>query len=556
MKERLRFFAALSCAVLLGACTAINSPAGEAPAAASKATAPASWAAPQVLVPPSNFHGVHGLAVDRKGRLLAGTVTGGEMWVVDRKTGASEVFIAGPEGESDDIAIGPRGEMAWTSYLQGIIRYRRNDKAPIQELATGLPGINSLAFHPRSGKLYASQVFLGDALWEIDVRGRKKPRLIAKDMGGFNGFEVGRDGMLYGPLWFKQQVVKIHPRTGKITVIADGFQTPAAANLDRRGNLWVVDTKAGTLVKVHLKSRKKTVVAQLDTALDNLAIAREGTIYVSNMADNAVIAVNPKTGKATTLTSGELAVPSGSRLDGQQLLVADVFGFRSVDTQSGEVKDIYRMQASEMEYPFSVGVSSSQVALASWFTGTVQLLDRSTKKHVSMAHGFKAPMDAIPLDDGSVLVTEIATGQVLRASGDHLKDRQVLAKDLQGPVQMVLSADGKSVFVSEAAGRVLRVALAGGAPEVVAEKLAMPEGLAITPWGSLLVVEAAAQRITEIDLKAKTSRTVAQGLPIGLPALPGMPPVFAPTGVDVDADGVVYVTADRNNSVLKISPVR
>ena len=87
-----------------------------------------------------------------------------------------------------------------------MLRYRANDTAPIRVLAKDLPGINSLAFDQRSGKLYASQVFLGDALWEIDVAGVVAPRLIAKDMGGFNGFEVGLDGMIYGPLWFKGQI--------------------------------------------------------------------------------------------------------------------------------------------------------------------------------------------------------------------------------------------------------------------------------------------------------------------------------------------------------------
>ena len=79
-------------------------------------------------------------------------------------------------------------------------------------------------------------------LWEIDVTGAAPPRLIAKDIGGFNGFEVGPDGMLYGPLWFKGQVVKINPANGAITVINSEFKIPAAANLDGKGNLWVVDT--------------------------------------------------------------------------------------------------------------------------------------------------------------------------------------------------------------------------------------------------------------------------------------------------------------------------
>ena len=63
--------------------------------------------------------------------------------------------------------------MAWTNYLMGMLRYREHDSAPMRVLAKDLPGLNSLAFDPRNGKLYASQVFLGDALWEIDRAGQK-----------------------------------------------------------------------------------------------------------------------------------------------------------------------------------------------------------------------------------------------------------------------------------------------------------------------------------------------------------------------------------------------
>jgi len=526
-------------------------------ACASPPTRPAAWGTPQVLVAPSSFAGVHGLAVDAKGRLLAGSVVGYSMWEVDRQTGAAKVFIPAPEGQADDIAVGPKGELAWTNYLMGMLRYRESDTAPLKVLAKDLPGLNSLDFDRRTGKLYASQVFLGDALWEIDVAGAAPPRLIAKDMGGFNGFEVGPDGMLYGPLWFKGQVVKINPANGAITVINSEFKIPAAANLDGKGNLWAVDAATGELSKVELASGRKTVMKQLQPSLDNLAIAPDGTVYVSNMANNSVQAYDPATGALRTLTSGQVAVPAGLKIAGNTLWVADIFGFREVDATSGATQDVFRMHAtdSKMEYPFAVGVSTKQFALASWFTGTVQILDRATRQTTAMIHGLKAPYDAIPMEDGSVLYAEIATGSITRASGADYKTTAVIASGLAGPVQMTLGRDG-ALYVTEAAGKLTRVDLASGAKTEIASGLALPEGVAQTPWGSFIVAETAATRLTEIDPVSGAKRTVAENLPIGMPAGPGMPPPYVVTGVAVGADGSVYFSADKNNAIYRVRPQR
>ncbi|WP_296442698.1 hypothetical protein [Rhodoferax sp. UBA5149] len=533
----------LAASLILSACTSM------AP------SRPAAWAAPEVLVAPSSFTGVHGLAVDTKGRLLAGSVVGSALWEVDRKTGAARIMVPAPEGQADDIAVGPKGELAWTNYMMGMIRYRENDAAPLRVLAKDLPGINSLDFDRRNGKLYASQVFLGDALWEIDVAGKVPPRLIKKDLGGLNGFEVGPDGMIYGPLWFKGQVVKINPANGDMAVINSEFKTPAAANLDGKGNLWVVDTKTGELSRVELATGRKTVAKQLKPALDNLAIAPDGTIYVSNMADNSIEAYNPATGVLSLVTGGKLAVPAGLKVDGDDLWVADVFGFRHVSTKTGEVKDIFRMQASDMEYPFAVGVSATHFALTSWFTGTVQMVERSTLKTSAMLHGLKAPFDAIPMADGSVIYAEIATGSITRASGDKFADKKVIAQGLAGPVQMVLGKDG-ALYVTEAAGKLTRVSLADGAKTTVAEGLALPEGVAQTPWGTFIVAESAAKRLVEIDPANGTRRTVAEHLPIGMRGGPGMPPPYIVTGVAVGADGSIYMSADLNNAIYRIRPQR
>jgi sugar lactone lactonase YvrE len=512
-----------------------------------------SWGAPEVVVAASPFHGVHGLAIDAQGRLLAGAVVGSEMWEVDRNTGAAKVFIPAPEGEADDIAIGPKGELAWTSYTQGIIRFRENDAAPIRELAKDLPGINSLAFDKRSGKLYASQVFYGDALWEIDVAGTNPPRLIKKDLGGFNGFEVGPDGRLYGPLWFKGQAVKINPSNGNVTVLNTQFKTPAAANLDSKLNLWVVDTQTGILSKIELANAKRTDFKTLATSLDNLVIAPDGLMYVSNMADNSIVSVSPANGEVKTIVSGKLAVPAGIKLDGDTLYVADVFAFRAVDTKTGDVRDVYRAHASHIEYPGAVGLGSKLIALSSWVTGSVQLLERGTQKEVETLHGFKAPTDAIPLDDGSLLVLELGTGSLLRASGEKFAERTVVAKDLTGPNQMVLGKDG-AVYVTESSGKLTRIELTTGAKVSIADGLAMPEGLSETPWGTFIVAESGAKRVSEVDPKTGAKKAIAESLPIGLPGRAGMPPAYLATGIAVAADGTVYFTSDLNNSLLKIRP--
>jgi len=518
-------------------------------------TRPAGWAAPEAVVAPSSFTGVHGLAIDKQGRLLAGSVVGNAIWEVDRTTGAAKILVGGPEGQADDIAIGPKGEMAWTNYLQGAVRIRDNDQSPSRVIASGLPGLNSLDFDRRNGKLYATQVFLGDALYELDPSGAKPPRLIAKDLGGLNGFEVGPDGMIYGPLWFKRSVVRVDPADGSVSVISASFETPAAANLDGKGNVWVVDTATGELSKVALDTGARQVVAKLATALDNLAIAPDGTVYVSNMADNGIQAINPDTGAVRQLTRGAVAVPSGIKVDGGTMWVADVFAYRQVDLASGKVTDLKRMQSSDMEYPFALGLSSQRIALASWFTGTVQLVNRATGQTETMLHGWKAPYDALPLEDGGLLVAEIATGNITLASGPDYANRKVVASGLAGPVQMVLGPDGQ-LYVSEAAGNVQRINLKDGSKTAVASGLALPEGLAFTPWGSLVVAEAAAGRLTEIDLAAGTRRTVADKLPIGLSGGPGMPPPYVATGVAVGADGAVYFSANRNNAIYRVRPQR
>ncbi len=466
------------------------------------------------LVPGSAFHGVHGLGIDKAGRLFAGSVAGAALYEVDRNNGTAKIAIPSPEGMADDIAFAPDGTMAWTGFLTGDLYARKGD-GPIKKLASGLPGINSLAYR-NDGRLYATQVFLGDALYEIDVEGVKPPRMIMEKMGGLNGFEFGPDDKLYGPLWFKGQVAKVDVDKAELTVVADGFKIPAAVNFDSKGNLWVVDTALGQLVRV-----------------------------------------DPKTGAAKQVISGKLALPGGiGAVSGgtkDTIYVADVFAYRTVDGATGEVSEPARMHAAgvTLEYPMSATARGDEVILSSWFTGTVQVIDRKTGATREMMHDFKAPLDAVRLADGSILVSELGSKSLVRASGEHGKDRNVLIGGLEGPVGLVSGANG-DVYVTEAfAGQLSRVG-SNGEKTVIAKDLKMPEGIALTPDGKLIVAEVGAKRIVEIDPQTGKLTEIAGNLPIGLAGAPGGLPTNIPTGVGVGASGTIYFSSDIENAIYKV----
>ncbi len=541
MARRLTFCAALSAAVLAGSFSSVFAQGYEATR----------------LVPGSAFHGVHGLGFDKNGRLFAGSVAGAALYEVDRAAGTAKIAVPSPEGMADDIAFAPDGTMAWTAFLMGDV-YARKDDGPVKKLASGLPGINSLAFR-KDGRLYATQVFLGDALYEIDVEGVKPPRKIMEKMGGLNGFEFGPDGLLYGPLWFKGLVVKVDVDKAELTVVAEGFKVPAAVNFDSKGNLWVVDTAVGQLVRVDPKTGQKKMVAQLRPSLDNLAIDASDRIFVSNMADNGIQEIDPETGTAKQIIIGKLALPGGIAVvsDGGKdtIYVADVFAYRTINGDSGDVSEPARMHAdgTVLEYPMSATAKGNFVMLSSWFTGTVQVIDRKTHKTLEMLHDFKAPHDAIRLSDGSILVNELGTKSLVRASGDHGKDRKTIVGDLAGPVGLV-EGPNNSVYLTEAfAGQVSKIDLTSGAKTVVAKDLKMPEGIALAPDGKLVVAEVGAKRVVSIDPQSGAVTELAGNLPIGLAGAPGGLPTNIPTGVGIGASGAIYVSSDVENAIYRLT---
>ena len=500
------------------------------------------------LVPPSDFHGVHGLAFDAQDVLYAGSVVGHSIYRVDTATGAVKSFVGAPEGMADDLVFLADGTVVWTSIQHGVVRARKGN-GPITKLAD-LVSVNSINVG-KDGRLFAAQVFGGDGLWEIDPAGAKPPRLILKDLGGFNGFDIGPDGKLYGPLWFKQQVVRIDPDSGKLDVVADGFDTPAAANFDSRWNLYVLDTARGEVVRVDIRSGKKQVVAKLATALDNLAIDSRDRVFVSNMADNGIQEVDVTKGTARQVVKGALAIPLGiaAVADGTRdtLYVADVFALRTVDAAGGKVTDVARSHAAGTPIGYPVAVTANQrYVIVTNNEGPLQRYERSTMRLVQTWRDTHAG-NAIEMPSGAVIVAETTRGKLSRivSSGEGEQRAEIVA-DLAAPLGLAIAGDS-AVYVSEmAAGRVSRIDVSNGARRVIAQGLDRPQGIA-TDGTAVLVVEAGKGRLVRVDPSNGAVEVIARDLPIGLANVP-----ITLAGVAVGAGGTIYVTSDVENSIWRL----
>jgi sugar lactone lactonase YvrE len=545
---------ALGC-VLVAAC---SPRAAESPPVGAPSGEPGGL---EEVVTGSDFHGVHGITVTSDGRVLAGSVVGQALYQVDPQSGDVRELVGPPAGMADDVEEGPDGTLAWTSFLTGKVHALRPGATEPAVLAEGLPAANSIAW-TADGRLFVTQVFGADALWELDPTGAKPPRKVLENIGGLNGFDFGPDGWLYGPVWFKREVVKVNVDTGEMRTVASGFTVPAAANFDSKGNLYVVDTQLGQVLRIDTATGEKTVASTLPPSLDNLAFAADDRLFVTNMADNAVYEVDLSTGGHRTIVSGKLSVPAGisfwqDATGSARLYVADVFAYRTVDPSSGEVTDVRRMwgqSTEELDYPIWASADDDHVLLTSWTSATVQVVDRRTGKSLEMIHGFAAPTAAVELPDGRLLVAELGSASLVVVDAVDRAARLALNTDLRGPVGMVrVTPAGEAVYVTEAElGALARYDVANGLRTQIAAGLEGPEGLDVLPDGRVAVAEVGKRRLVAIDPASGEVAVLAEDLPIGLPAPEGTPPAFVPTGVAAAPDGSVYLSSDLENAIYRV----
>jgi sugar lactone lactonase YvrE len=518
-----------------------------------------------VLARGAALHGANGMMFDRHDRLHIASVAGREIVVMDPQSGAILDRLGpdrGVEGP-DDLSLGPDGALYWTSFFTGVVGRRAPD-GTVSTIAQLPPGVGAITFSD-DGRLFVAVSALGtEALYEVDPSGANPPRLIAEGLGGLNAMDWGADGLLYGPLSFAGQVVRINVDSGAIAPVAGGFGLPTAAKFDSRGRLHVVDQRSndkgrGEVVRVDLATGRKAVIARLTAGLDSLAFDSHDRLFVSSFQDGFIAEVEPDgavrmvSGGGMILPGGVAALPRGR--DGESVFVADLFSLRELDARTGNQRDIERgfVGFSPLLSPvFTVAPDGGNLLLSSAFGGAVQVWDPVAHAPVATYTGFAGPLNAIRFQ-GDLIVAEQG-GSVVRAQGANPAERATLAAGLGVPAGLAATDD--DLWVGEwASGRILQLVADGqplAPPRVVAMSLSAPEGLAVAPDGSLLVVESGAGRLVRIELVTGRISTVAEGLALGAQGIPGLLPTWSFNGVAVGRSGAVYVSGDKANVLYRL----
>ncbi len=458
----------------------------------------------------------------------------------------------------DDLAFAHDGSIYFASILTGKVGHI-TPAGEVEYVAELTMGADPITFSDED-RLFVAQCFMDDKLYEIDPGGVEEPRLITDQLGphcGLNGMDWGSDGYLYGPRWFNGEVVRVDVDSGEFTTVADGFRVPAALKFDTQGRLFVLDTAAGEVIMVDAATGEKEVFATLSPGLDNLAFDAEDRLYVSSFTDGSIVEVLTD-GTTRTVSPPGLISPGGvtilAGLDGESLYIADFFGLREYDPQTGELKRLVPsvLGVSDLYMPTTVAADGEDLLLTSWPDNVVWTWDTETDTLMEEYRNVEMPLNAIRFG-GDLLVAELGTGSVVRLDGMTPEDRITLVDGLVMPAGLA-ALDG-ALWVSDAAtGQVLQIAQDGqilDEPITVAYDLVGPEGLAAIDHHNLLVVEAGAGRLSHIDLESGEVRALATDLALGLVSPTAVPTAFH-NGVAVGQDGTIFVTGDLANVLYRI----
>ena len=519
--------------------------------AVGAARAAEGWSV-EALTRPSRLYGANGMRTGSDGRIYVAQVPGSSLSAIDPDTGDIEVIspLGGPIVAPDDLAFDEDGNIYVTEITKGNVRML-SPKGESRIVYGDLEVANPITYH--QGRLIAAGCRMGSTVLELDRDGGA-PRVIAEDVPMPNAFEVGPDGKLYMPVMGANEIWRVSLEGGRPEVVATDLGVPDSVKFDSEGFIVSTQVASGQVLRIDPSSGDKTVLAQLPPGLDNVTFA-DGRIFVSHMLGSIHEILGE--GKVRPLVEQGLQWPLDVAIgDDGVLFVADG-GFCFTLRPGGELHlEGMLFTPGYPGYSRGADVAGPGEYVVTTANGDVARWSPARGEHQVLASGFDRLMGVQLGPKGEAVFAEFGTGKVHVARAGALEE---LGSGLAEPKGVAIGPDG-SVYVSESAGGCVS-RLAGGRAETVADGLARPEGIAVA-GSTLYALDTSAKELIAFELEGSARQTLASGLPVGTPGsidvepLGGVGDMSGPmgnfTGIDVGADGSVYVCGDLNGSVLAV----
>ncbi|MFV8819821.1 SMP-30/gluconolactonase/LRE family protein [Haliea sp. E17] len=519
--------------------------------AASSLHAADGWQAER-LTRPSRLFGANGMRTGADGRVYVAQVAGSQVSAIDVNSGQIETIsptggdIVGP----DDLAFDAAGNLFATEITRGLVSMRKPN-GEYRVVQGDMPCANPITVY--NGKLIAGECRIGGRIMELSADGGP-PRIILDNVPMPNAFEVGPDGKLYFPVMGTNEIWRVDLAGGEPEVVAKDLGVPDSVKFDSRGFIVSTQVASGQVLRIDPATGEKTVLAQLAPGLDNCTFVGD-RLFVSSITGEVVEIT--ASGEVRALVDKGLQWPLdvGVAADGSLFVVDGGFTYT---LQPGGELQLVGMLFSPGFPGYCRGVASSGPGewIVTTANGEVSRFNVVNQQSSVIASGFDQLM-GVALADAGIVTAEYGRGRLLGidASGEV----SVLATDLAAPKGVAVAADGACYVAESAAGKVSRVS--GGVAETLLDGLQQPEGIALHQ-GKLFVLDIGAKTLVECDLLDGDRRVIASGLPVGAPAgaeiklLGGVGDMCGPmgnfTGIDVAADGTLYICGDAEGSVIAL----
>ena len=519
--------------------------------APAESTIAAGWKLER-LTPPSRLSGANGIRTGKDGRIYVAQVAGNKVSAVNPDTGAIETIspagggIVGP----DDLVFDDEGNLYCTEITEGRVSMMRPDGS-YKVIEGNLPVANPITFH--QGHLIAGELRMGGRIVELDRDGGA-PRVICEGVPMANAFDVGPDGKLYFPAQGANEIWRVGLDGGAPEVVVKDLGVPDSVKFHPDGYIVSTQVYSGQVLKIDPRTGEKTVLADIGPGLDNVAFVGS-RIFVSHITGS--IHEITATGVVRPLVDKGLQWPLGiAAADDGTVFVADG-GFTYSLSPGGSLELIGTLFSQGFPgWVRDVAACGGGEWIVSTANGDVARWNPAAQESKMLASGYDRLMGVALGKDGAVAFAETGTGRVILVDNGETTE---LANGLSGPMGVAI-ADNGTVYVAECeAGRVVR--LSGGSSETVIDGLERPEGIAIAA-GKLFIVDTLAKTVISCDLSGGGRQTLADNLPVGAPVgiigrhaggvgdMCG--PMWSFTGISAGSDGALYIAGDAEGSVLAL----